>query len=149
MCGAETQLFLTEIEGTELNVCKKCAQHGKIIKRVRFQTPKQKKKQEKKAKIKEKEVIFTIVDDYAKQIKNKREKLNLKQEELAKKLAEKESLIHKIESGHFEPSIDLARKLEKFLHIRIIEQREVENVDIKKKKSGSFTIGDLIKIRKR
>ena len=94
-------------------------------------------------------MIQIITPDYSELIKKKREKLGLKQEELAKKIAEKESIIHKIESGQFEPSVELARKLEKFLNIKLIEQHEEVKVSLGKKGEGAATLGDVVVIRKK
>jgi len=73
--------------------------------------------------------------------------LRLKQEEFAKKLNEKESLIQKIESGHFEPSIGLAKKIGRFLKIKLVEEYEEVHEKQVRSKTGSFTIGDIIKIK--
>ena len=72
----------------------------------------------------------------------------MKQEELAKKINEKESRLHKIESGHFTPSLRLARKLEKFLKITLVEQVAEDTSPLEKSKSESLTLGDFIKVRK-
>ena len=77
--------------------------------------------------------------------------MGLKQKELAKMLAEKESVIHKLESGNIEPSLNLARKLERQLRIKIIEQHELGKEDNHKYKSKRtvLTIGDLISVKKK
>ena len=72
--------------------------------------------------------------------------MGLKQKEFAKFLAERESLIHKMESGTYTPSIELARKLERQLGISLVEQKEVKTQKLEKKAS-KFTIGDIIKIK--
>jgi putative transcription factor len=73
----------------------------------------------------------------------------LKQEELAKKIAEKESVIHKLESGSIIPAIPLARKLEKFLRIALVETIEVDSPETSDRRSSSdgLTLGDLIRIK--
>ena len=149
MCGKETNLYKALIEGTELQVCKECTKYGKVIGTIKREIKKEKKQLKKTIFLPKKEMVQLIVNDYAKRIKQKREQLKLKQEELAKLISEKESLIHKIESGHFEPSIKLARKLEKFLRIRLIEQHEVEKASIIGKASTEeFTLGDFVKVKK-
>lgn len=149
MCGTEEEdLVLALIEGTELIVCKKCAKYGKILKRI--ERPVIVKKIEKKIETKlEKEIIDLVVNDYAEKIRKKRAQLGLKQEDFAKMISEKESIVHKIEVGVFKPSIDLARKLEKILGIKLIEQYEEEFKSEKRLESGEVTIGDIIKIRRR
>ena len=144
MCGTETSLINAMVEDVELKVCKTCSSFGKVLKRppkslFRKNRPIIKKQQ--------KELLELIEKDYFKIIKEKREKMGLKQKEFAKFLAERESLIHKMESGSYKPSIELARKLEKQLGITIVEQKELEPQQIQTKKQ-TYTIGDMIKIKK-
>lgn len=150
MCGAETKLFKAIIEDAEMNVCRDCSKFGKVIGEIK---EKKYEKVKKVGKTKKEgpdiEIMQVIVEDYADKIKKAREKLGLKQKDFAKKINEKESLIHKIETGHFEPNINLARKLEKFLKIKLIEQHEEVHTKISESKSDKFTIGDLIKIKKK
>ena len=151
MCGAQGRLFKTSIEGTELNVCSNCGKHGKVISEVRVAV------REKKKKVQEvreetsvmKEVVQMIVSDFGKKIRDAREAKGLKQEEFAKMINEKESVVHNVEGGKFEPSISLARKLEGFLKVKLIEQYEDDGEKAPTVKSDSFTIGDFIKIKKK
>jgi|TARA_B100001971_G_C18238450_1_gene569036 putative transcription factor len=148
MCGSEEMLFKTSIEGSELNVCKKCAKFGKVISEVRVETRERKKRKEiKKDMGPEKEVLQIIAPDYGQRIRRARESLGLKQEDFAKKINEKLSLIHHMEISKFEPSIDLARKLEGFLRITLIEQHEEMHDKVSKASKDTFTIGDFIKIK--
>ncbi len=149
MCGKESKLFKSLVEGVELSVCENCAGFGTIIKTVNVMNKTKNKTKEKiKVEVVE-EVIELIVSGYGKLIKSKRENLGLKQEELAQKIAEKESLIHNIESERFEPSIELARKLERFLRIQLIEQQKVGKFESKEDGTKELTLGDLIKIKKK
>ncbi len=147
MCGKNCVLFKTQIEGSIINLCEKCAKFGKII-------PEKKNKEIKKEINKEirteettEEPISGIIPDYGIRIKEKREQLKLSQEDFAKKINEKISLLHKIETNQFEPNIGLAMKIEKFLHISLIEQKESELNQLIKQKSERFTVGDFIKIK--
>ena len=140
LCGSNKTLVKALIEGSTLNVCTDCSKFGKVISQHKI---------EKIEKIKQTkpEEIEIIIDGYSKLIKNAREKLNLKQEELAKKISEKVSVIHLIETGHLEPNIDLAKKLERFLNIKLI--KTIKEVSMNKKiiKSSTLTIGDIIKMK--
>lgn len=148
MCGAKTKLFRTVIEGTEMNVCRDCSKFGKVIGELKEkETPKKSERAKRDAP--DVEILHVIVEDYAQKIKNAREKLGLKQKEFAKKLNEKVSLIHKIETGSFEPNISLARKLEKFLNIDLLEQYEEAHKKGVQSKSDELTIGDFIRIKKK
>jgi len=147
LCGAKTEnLFRAIVEGTELNVCKDCAKYGKVIEKRPVKV--EEKRQFTKPAEPEKEIIQVIVLDFAQRIKNKRESIGLKQKEFAKKISEKESLIHNLETGSFKPSISLAVKLEKFLKIKLVEEYEEEHKKSSEIKTEGFTVGDLIKIKK-
>lgn len=149
MCGKETEPYTAIIEGVVMKVCARCASHGKTVRNPQPEPKKikfiNKIKQEQKEP--EVELIEAVVEDYAKKIRDARNKTGLTQKEFAKKINEKESLLHKMETGSFKPSIPKAKKLEKILQIKLVEQREEEKIKIPKTKntSGALTIGDLIK----
>jgi putative transcription factor len=153
------KVYKVEVEGSILNACERCASFGKIVGKIRHEEPEKKKKQEKALAqasaslktMKSTETVQIISPNYSTAIRKAREKLGLKQEELAKKLAERESMIHKLESGSAKPNLDLARKLERFLRISIIEEVEMESsgADEKRKPSDSLTLGDLIHIKQK
>ena len=145
MCGSIGKLYKTIVEDAQLNVCHECSKLGKVIgvikqDNIKIEVPRNEYSQP--------ETMQIIVNDYAEKIKRKRESLGLKQEDFAKKINEKESLIQKIESGHFEPSIVLAKKIGNFLKIKLIEDYQEEQEKQTKTKTGPFTIGDFIKIKK-
>jgi putative transcription factor len=131
-----------------MNVCKSCSSFGKVIGRVHVPLPKKKVEIKKDIPTK-KEIVDVVVQDYAERIKKARESQNLTQKEFAKKVNEKESLIHKIETGSFSPNVDLARKLEHALHIKLVEKFEEEKPILPHEKGTELTIGDFVKIRKR
>ncbi|MBN2421700.1 TIGR00270 family protein [Candidatus Woesearchaeota archaeon] len=144
MCGKIAErLYCCLIEGSELNVCENCARFGKIIKKPIKNIIK------KKVITKpEKEIIQIVKEDYAAIIRSKREKLGLKQKEFAVKLSEKESLIQKIETSQIKPSLKLAKKLERFLNVELIEQIELKpETNSSDKNPGKLTIGDMIKLK--
>lgn len=145
MCGKEAELVQAIVEGTMLSVCSNCAKYGNVI-----EVRKPEIKKERKAIVKEElEIIEIVVKDYAEKIKKAREAKELTQEKLAKAIAEKESVIQNLESAQLRPSLKLARKLEQFLHVKLIDTHKEEaskkKFDLKDK---SLTIGDLLKIKK-
>ena len=141
MCGVEKKLLTVLIEGAELRVCKNCSSFGQVVKK-----PIIKKKQVVKEKKSELEIIQVIRNDYPKIIREKREKLGLKQKEFAKFLAERESLIHKIEAGSYAPSLKMARKMERQLSIKLVERKQIEPQKLETK-TEKFTIGDMINVK--
>lgn len=149
LCGKEEKLFKTNIEGTEINVCPSCSKFGKVISAVKEKTEEKKLKQEAKKEIQL--ITEIIVPDFPKIIREKREGLGISQEDFAKKLNEKESVIRKFETGELKPSLDAARRLEKLLKIRLVEEYFDGDNLVKNKNtlSKELTIGDLIKIKTR
>ncbi len=145
LCGKEAELVRAQIEGSELTVCLKCARHGKTVGKVIPPRAQQKAEVRPQSQM----PLHAISHDFARLIKHAREKLNLKQEELAKAISEKESLIHKLETGSVVPSPALAKKLESFLKIKLIEEYHEESDSMQKSKSAELTMGDFIKAKKR
>jgi len=143
MCGSEGKLYQAVIEDAKLKVCHECSKFGKVIGIVEQENINEistRSSQESKT-----EIMNILVDDYGGKIRNKRESLGLNQSEFAKKVSEKESLIQKIESEHFEPSIGLAKKIGKFLKLKLTEEYEEQHEAQVKSKTDSFTLGDFIK----
>lgn len=145
MCGKEATLYRTIIEDTELKLCKECSSFGKVLDQVKISIL----KKIKQKLMPKREIMQIITPDYAAKIKKAREKLSMKQSDFAKFISEKESILHKLETGVFEPNIKMARKLERILKIKFVEEHEEVYGTTEKKKDESFTIGDVIKIRKR
>jgi len=140
MCGSEGKLYQTTIEDAKLKVCYECSKFGKvtgIIERSQENTIIEGPPQT--------EVMEILVEGFANMIKEKRENLGLKQEQFAKKISEKTSLVQKIESGHLEPSLVLAKKISSFLKIKLIEEHQETHEKQTSTKTQSFTIGDFIK----
>ena len=149
LCGkVEENLARVLIEGVELEVCPACSKFGKVISPVRRLSPKEQHKQfQKRAVSKIEEKIELLVEDYAEVIKKRRESLGLTQKDFANKISEKESVIHKIESGIWQPDLALTKKLEKVLGVKLIEEHLEKYSAAKKKKEEGFTLGDFIKIK--
>lgn len=147
LCGkTEERLSRALIEGVELNVCPACSKFGEVlapVKKFVLKSP------SRKAPVEEKEEkIELLVEGYADIIKKKRELIGLTQKDFAKKINEKESIVHKIETGIFEPSLSFAKKLEKALGVKLIEEHEEKHEAIKRKKFEGFTLGDFIKLKR-
>jgi putative transcription factor len=160
LCGRNPSINNCEIEGTMMKVCAECSKFGSI-----------KGKSNVRVMVAEAKKVapvgpeYVFVTNYGSLVKNAREKLNLKQEDFAKSINEHKSLIHQIESEHIQPNIVLAKKLERVLHIKIVEEvksgSNEENVSsnsnrndsgpngrpVQKSKSDSLTLGDLINIK--
>lgn len=140
MCGKKGRLYKAVIEDAHLIVCHDCTKFGKVIEEINATKMYPKKKEDSVAHI--------VVEDYSAQIKNKREKLGLTQDEFAKKLNEKTSIIHQLESGHMKPSAQLANKLLKTFGLKLVEEYKETHETLESGEAGSFTLGDFIKKKK-
>ena len=87
----------------------------------------------------------TVATDYDERIRNARERAGLSQEELAKQLNEKASVIRKLEHGDILPSDDVQRKLERALDISLVEGEEADDSEWSSDSPGSMTLGDVVK----
>jgi uncharacterized protein (TIGR00270 family) len=145
LCGKDTELFMAMVEGTQLRVCAGCGRFGKVLRKVQMPTA-----AKAQARVSSEPVqVEHVVSDYGQKIKAAREKRGMTQLDFSKLVTVKESLIHKMETGHFEPPIDIARKMEKILHITLVEMREEVGIvaSEKKEKSEGMTIGDIMKMK--
>ncbi|AFL67236.1 transcriptional regulator, XRE family [Desulfurococcus amylolyticus DSM 16532] len=156
ICGKEVeknQCRKIVIEGSILNVCPQC--YNRLItqgkarpyveeRKERQPAPKQVAKPVK-PRVREE---YEVVEDYARRVREARERLGWTQQVLAQKVRESENIIKRIESGRLKPGIDLARRLEKVLGIKLLEPVVEENVSSNHESSEDLTIGDLIRFKR-
>jgi putative transcription factor len=140
MCGRETAVVRASIEGTEMNVCNECAQFGaRLSAPVRPMPAPVSRPPRPQPRSRAVETVVEMV--------SARERLGLKQEDFAKRIQEKESVVHNIESGRFKPPLELARKLERFLKIQLVEKYEEKGEPTSKTSREGMTIGDLLEFK--
>lgn len=149
MCGKGEKLIEAVVEGVVMHVCGNCSKFGNVVPLQPTIVNEENKRVQERARVKQDDLTEGIVDDYSKIVKGGRERKGLKQEELAKEIAEKESLIHSIESGHIKPSFKTAKKLEVYLNISLIEkyEKKIEKKDVNFK-DELITIADLLRVKK-
>src|SRR3989344_6323062 len=147
MCGSLKPLVPAFIEGTTLQVCSSCSRYGKVMPKPMISPHQQPAAQLAKQRA-EAELDFILVADFPSLIKQAREQKKLQQKDLALAVKEKESVIQHVESGHLQPSLYLAKKLEKYLHISLV-QLYIPPEKSKTSSDGTLTIGDLVNLRKR
>lgn len=149
LCGkTEESLFKAIIEGVELDVCSNCGKFGKILASAHRPSAKEQHRQFiKRHEEQKEEKIMLLIEDYSGVIKKRRESIGLTQKDFANMINEKESIIHKIETGSFEPQLALAKKLERVLGIKLVEEHQEKHESFKRKKEEGFTLGDFIKIK--
>jgi putative transcription factor len=145
LCGKEDELINAVIEGSMVSVCENCSKFGRTIP-IKKPNTYYENRPDKKIRIRQSETVETIVDNYAQLIKQARESSNLKQKIVAKMVGIKESHLHKIESSHIKPSIQLAKKFQAIFKIKLIEiYKEAEQTREINLSKTTLTIGDLIK----
>jgi putative transcription factor len=154
LCGSKREPFYKgRVEEVSMTLCDDCKNVGEDVKQVpssvavNKKTPTTQSSTRIRTTPEHKEIIQIIRPNYPQIIKRAREYKGLKQEDFAKIIAEKASVIHSLESGKHTPSIDLARKLERHLGITLIEQHEEQSRANIKSSSIPLTIADLIKKR--
>lgn len=160
MCGYMGEKMQKAIvEGTMLQLCDKCVQFGEVIpmknvpkdlidRRLEYYRTHRFASHELPLELNQEE---TLVKDYAFRIKRAREKLGKTQEDIALDLAEKSSVLQKVESGHQEPSLKLARKLEQYFKIHLVQKAEkADDAEISEFQTPikGYTIGDMISFKK-
>ncbi|MFO7991833.1 MAG: multiprotein bridging factor aMBF1 [Thermoplasmata archaeon] len=153
LCGKKTSKAKNVvIEGSTLQVCSECARHGKevfsskgggttkneIIERI---NRKRRQAYESSSHDEEKK---ELVMDYSNRIRDARLDKNWTQEDLAKEMMEKKSVVAKLEHGDLNPSNELIAKLEHILEITLMEEVG-DYVPNQSKKGQGITIGDLIR----
>jgi len=145
MCGKSAELVDADVEGVTLKVCSGCSKYGNVRKNASSSFYHNKNFSARK------EQEYKIVDNCAQLIRAAREKSGLSQEDFAKFLNEKESIVAKWEGAAFKPFLDAARRLEKKIGIVLVVKDEASS-EVKveqKRKAEELTLGDFIKVRKR
>ncbi|MBT4396909.1 TIGR00270 family protein [archaeon] len=156
MCGQEARVSEAIVEGSILKVCDKCSKFGEAIEIKR--APSRNVRAQRVSFENKKKPVFvnrameSIVSGYGVKIRKARERMGMKQEQVAKAIAERESVVQKVESGNLEPTLKLAKKFEQFFSIKLVEKKteEVKEEDMKEfnLRDGGLTIGDLLDLKK-
>lgn len=147
LCGKESYLKRVRVEGTTMNVCPDCAGFGTVLEQPSLVRQPKRKTARRIPELEE--PTEGMVSNYGERVRKAREKRSLTQKRLAELIAEKESVIHKVESGHLEPDIKLAKKLEQFLKVKLMEEIKQDRRLPKRLEFNdkNLTIGDLIRIK--
>ncbi|MFW6378729.1 MAG: multiprotein bridging factor aMBF1 [Nanoarchaeota archaeon] len=151
MCGKKDVSTVTAlVEGVEMSVCSSCARYGerKVDHSKRFSANVTRDRKRRQHKV-DPDDNKRIIPEFAKVIKDARESKGLTQEQLADRINEKESLLHKFESGSMTPNFKVARKLERFFSLSLIEDvddvSDIETPNTSDGPSQGLTMGDIMK----
>lgn len=142
LCGAQKPLVRATVEGVALQVCAPCGKYGNV-----HASPRQ--LQARTIVLREEPEEF-VVPEYSHLLRQAREKRKMSQQQFAQFLQERESMVAKWEGGMLQPDISLARRLERQLHLKLVQQGHSGSGSlVQGKSSGIMTLGDALKVRKR
>lgn len=166
MCGAEqSSLTTAKVEGAELELCDDCTEFGTEVRTTsssgstKYSTSSSDGSSASSSSSSggsssssggsRRRDMFDNMDevatDYDERIREAREGQELTQEDLAKELNEKASLIGKLEHGDVLPSDSVKRKLENHLDIVLTEGGGGEDTDWDGGDATTTTLGDVVK----
>jgi len=161
LCGKYMDVgYKIKVVGAVMTVCERCSKHEKVIEVIKKEKKEpryvDKIKQEEKEKAFVRELKIdnleeSLVENFSSLIKKARERLNMKQEDLAKNINESFSMVKRIENG-FEPPLSVAKKIEDVLKIKLIEKTdkfEVPKIPKIDKSGEKLTLGDVVEIKNR
>jgi len=121
LCGKKvTASNKIELEGTVVDVCDGCIKFGRVVE-TKLYKPMARKIQ--LAALAENDMELTT--DYGVRVKKAREGRGLTRTEFARVINERESVIKRVEAQTLEPDNALAKKIERFLEIKLKEKYEV------------------------
>ena len=156
ICGREIsgQPFKVRVEGAKMLVCGRCRNLGKpyeeeptvrraLTKPITLPRTAQRKAPELPRGME----ALDIAEDCAQQVRQRRMKLGLSQEDLAKRVREKLSVIQKIETGKITPDTKLCKELEHELKIKLLVPRKEASEFPKTAAPAEIMLGDIIRIR--
>ncbi len=166
MCGAETTSPNTvKIEGAELEVCDECTDFGTEVQTADAGSTTSKYSTGSGSSGSSSggssgssggpssgggrrdmfDDMEEVAQDYDETLRAAREAAGLSQEELAKQLNEKASLIRKLEHGDVLPSDDVQGKLERALDVDLSAGGTAEETEWEGgSASGEYTLGDVV-----
>jgi putative transcription factor len=120
LCGHQTfEKKMVVVDGTVFNVCVACSKRGKP-----YLLPQTAVKKKKPLAVKSQKKIgladeTILTPNFARRIREARMKMGLTHEQLGMKMNEKAQLLKKFETGSLKPDEIFARKLERYLGIRL------------------------------
>jgi putative transcription factor len=147
------QAFKVQVEGAKMLVCSNCQSLGKpykeeprpqppVVRSTSF-LPTRKRTTELPREMAQ----FDLAEDLAERVRKYRMKLALSQEELAKRVKEKLSVIQKIETGKMTPDMRLCRALEHELKVKLLLPH-TETAEVPKSAVPSeVTLGDIVRVK--
>jgi len=161
ICGREIvgQPFRVMVEGAKMLVCRHCQKLGEPYKEAPVPprsvtaarlVPLPPGVLPRKAPELPREMgEFDLAEDIAERVRKYRAKLGISQDELAKLVKEKLSVIQKIETGKMTPDTKLCRELEHVLRVKLLVPHAEAEALPKTKAPASVTLGDIVRVKEK
>ncbi len=147
MCGANGNLQPVIVEGVQMLACPNCVKFGKLV----SNTPQgQKRTYVPGMRMPKRDETPTefVVPNAGDIIKAAREKRGMRQVDLARMLNIRESIVHQIEAGNTHQMLDVVKKFETALSLKLVAKRTAASEDdatpAAKVDAKPLTIGDLL-----
>ncbi|MFP3073998.1 MAG: multiprotein bridging factor aMBF1 [Caldivirga sp.] len=170
ICGREIngEPIVVEIDGAVLNLCQRCAQRYANVKGVRVlsgviqqvqggqtvvkprqraATPVKPVKRRNEVNVSQAE-RYEVIENYGEIIRDARSRLGMSRDVLASMLGIKESTLKNIEDGKLIPDLNLARRIEKVLGVRLLVESEETETELGESGGGELTLGDVVEVRR-
>jgi len=156
MCGSEVpRTKLVVVESAAVNVCANCEKYatseavrtteGEIVMPSVAQRLSVRQRRQRPRDVFETGEERELALDYPDRVRNSRRSLSLSQEELAKQINERKSVIVQIEGGSMRPNDKLVAKLERALKTSLREKMEGSSTTEKRAFSEGMTLGDFVR----
>ncbi len=144
LCGRRAeQVYVVDVEGVELRVCPKCAKGKRVI---RAAASEQKKPQVRSMQAPKRHAELQVVDNYGERIKAARTAMKIPLKVLAEMINEKETFLARVETEKTSLPEPLARKLEKALSIKLLEEASLEPEEHSRSSKDRATLGDFVEM---
>ena len=120
-----------------------CARRARKGKKLLYREVEEAKGSAPRKTIRKKEEEVELVEGYGRKMHAARDLMQLPLKVLAEMINEKEGHMLRVEEEKTMPSIELTKKIEKALHIKITQQKDEEPKVHTGKGTGGVTLGDF------
>jgi putative transcription factor len=151
ICGKTPVRAQILVEGAKLLVCGSCMGSGKVLHRFIDDEANAPGSLGAGGPFTVVEATEEIIEDFGRVVKGARERIGLPLAVVAERIKEKESFLHAIEGGRLSPTLEVAKKLEKELGVKLVEKTSATVAPSAggKKAFTPPTLADMIDLKKK
>lgn len=147
ICGKAPVRAQILVEGAKMLACGSCMRSGKVL--FRFDEGSSGPPAPAPSSV---ETSEEIVEGYGRIIRGARERMKLPLSVVAERIKEQENYLNAIENGRLTPTMEVARKLEKELGVKLVEKTQSAVGGPSGSTPKTFTpptLGDMIEAKKK